>query len=65
MKYLPGQDVIVHFKSLDHHAEVVEQRSCGYVLCRIQIDPEWDYGRTTWLDPEPTVCVRESDIRLA
>lgn len=64
MKFQPGDDVIVDLKGRDHSGEVLEQRS-GYVLCRIIIDPLWDYGRTTWLDPEPTVCVPLSRVRHA
>jgi hypothetical protein len=63
-KFKPGDDVIVKMKAREHHGEVIEQRS-GYVMCRIQIDPQWDYGSTTWLDPEPTVCVPEKRVRHA
>lgn len=52
----------VTLKGRDHPAEIIERRN-GYVLCRIHIDPEWDYGTTTWLDPEPTICVRDTQVR--
>lgn len=56
--------MIVDVKGREHPGEVLEQRS-GYVMCRIIIDPLWDYGRTTWLDPEPTVCVPLARVRHA
>jgi hypothetical protein len=58
----PGDTITVDFKGRDHQAEVIEQRS-GYVMCRIHIDPTWDYGSATWLDPEPTICVRDTNVR--
>ena len=63
-KLHPGEDIYVQFKGLEHRAEVIDHRS-GYVMCRIQIDPTWDYGKTDWVDPEPTVCVKESHVRHA
>lgn len=64
-KFNAGEDVIVSFGGLDHPGEVIEQRG-GYVMVRIQTDPVWDYGDISpRLDPEPTVCVKESRVRHA
>jgi len=62
MKFQPGDDVVVTVKDQEHRGEVIAHNT-GYVMCRIIADPAWDYGRTTWLDPEPTVCVKESKVR--
>jgi hypothetical protein len=61
-KFKPGDDVIVELKGRDHQGEVIEQRG-GYVMCRVHIDPVWDYGSTSWVDPEQTVCRPESSVR--
>jgi heat shock protein HspQ len=65
MKYSPGDDVIVEFQAKDHSGEVVRHAG-GYVMCLIDIDPEWDYGQqSARLDPRSTVCVREKYVRAA
>jgi hypothetical protein len=61
-KFKAGDDVIVELKGRDHPGEVIEQRG-GYVMCRVHLDPSWDYGKTTWVDPEQTVCRPESFVR--
>ena len=61
-KFKAGDDVIVELKGRDHPGEVIEQRG-GYVMCRVHLDPSWDYGRTTWVDPEQTVCVAEHRVK--
>lgn len=59
----PGDTVTVELKGRDHPAEVIDQKS-GYIMCRVHMDPEWDYGRTTWIDPgEQTVCVKQTNVR--
>lgn len=64
-KFTAGDDVIVNFGDIDHEGEVIEQRS-GYVMVRIIADPTYDYGSiTARLDPEPTVCVKETKVRHA
>jgi hypothetical protein len=65
MIFEPGTDVIVTFKGRDHPGEVIShRRASGYVMVRIHIDPNWHYGRATWLDPEPTICVKEGAVQL-
>lgn len=63
-KFKTGELVKVRLKHRNHLGEVIQQ-SGGYVMCRIHIDPAWDYGKTDWLDPEPIVCVKEGDVRHA
>lgn len=64
-KFLPGEDVIVDFCGIEHQGEVIEQRS-GYVMVRIIADPDCDYGAiTARLGPDPTVCVKENNVRHA
>jgi len=64
--FKPGDDVIVDFGGgLDHPGEVIQQSS-GYVMARILADPAADYGSITdRIDPEPTVCVKETRVRHA
>ena len=65
MKFEPGDDVIVDFGGLDHVGEVMSQSS-GYVLVRINVDPAADYGSiSSRLDPQPTVAVKECNVRHA
>ena len=65
--YKIGDDVIVEFKGREAAGEVVQVfKSSGYLFCRIHIDPTWDYGRAgSALDPEPFICIRESQVSLA
>lgn len=57
-----GQDVEVEFAGQTHRGEVLEHNG-PWVLCRIILDPEWDYGSMSpRLDPSPTVCVREKFV---
>ena len=59
----PGQDVLVEFAGQTHPGLVLAQHG-QWVMCRIHTDPAWDYGGITdRLDPEQTVCVRESFVR--
>jgi hypothetical protein len=65
VKFQAGEDVIVNFGDIDHPGEVIEHRG-GYVMVRIIADPAADYGSITdRLDPEPTLCVRETRVRHA
>lgn len=65
MKYGKGDDVIVEFGGLEHQGEVISH-SAGYVMVRILADPAADYGSITpRLDPEPTVCVKDTKVRHA
>lgn len=65
MIYSSGDDVVVEFEGREHSGEVVRHTG-GYVMCLIDIDPEWDYGSlSARLDPRSTVCVRESNVRRA
>lgn len=64
MKFNRGDDVLVDFGGLEHKGEVISQ-SAGYVMARILADPTADYGDVTpRLDPQPTVCVKETKVRL-
>jgi hypothetical protein len=64
VKFNAGEDVMVDFAGIEHQGEVINQRS-GYVMVRIILsDPAWDYGSIgARLDPEPTVCVKETHVR--
>lgn len=65
MRFERGDDVIVEFGGLEHQGEVISQ-SAGYVMVKMIADPTADYGEITpRLDPEPTVCVKESRVRHA
>jgi len=65
VKFDVGDDVVVDFGGIDHQGEVVEHRG-GYVMVKILADPTADYGSITpRLDPEPTVCVKQSKVRHA
>ena len=59
-----GDDVTVDFKGHQTAGEIVAvYKSSGYVMCRIHIDPRWDYGRVGEdLDPEPYICVRQDRV---
>lgn len=65
-KFHPGQDIIVDFGGIEHAGEVVSHRG-GYVMAQITLaDNEADYGGITpSLDPQPIVCVRETNARPA
>lgn len=67
MSYKVGDDVTVEFKGHRTAGEVVDiYKSSGYILCRIHIDPNWDYGELSEdLDPEPFVCIRENRVKPA
>jgi len=61
----PGDEVIVKFSGKDHPGEVISHNR-GWVMCRILLDPLWDYGSiTARLDPEPVVCVKDVFVRHA
>jgi hypothetical protein len=66
-KFKTGQVVVVRFQGRKHQGEVIAvSKRTGYVMCRIIRDPLWDYGSiNARLDPEPTVCVKDSDVRHA
>lgn len=67
MNFKVGDDVTVEFKGHKTFGEVVEvYKTSGYILCRIHIDPTWDYGDgAANLDPEPYVCIRQNLVTLA
>ena len=59
----PGQDVLVDFAGQTHRGVVIAQHG-QWLLCKIHTDWAWDYGSITdRLDPEQTVCVRQSCVR--
>lgn len=60
-----GDDVTVDYCGLEHCGVVLGQ-SGPWVMCQITLDPEWDYGSVgPALDPQPTVCVRDSHVKHA
>lgn len=67
MTFNKGDDVIVDFKGIDHQAEVVEVANhTDYVLVRMHIDPEADYGNVTAsLPPEAIVWTKREQLRPA
>lgn len=66
-KFKTGEMVTVRFQGRKHRGEVLAvSKSTGYVMCRIIRDPLWDYGSiNARFDPEPTVCVKDSDVSAA
>jgi hypothetical protein len=59
-----GDDVWVEFDGAEWPGEVLRVESSGYVLCRIHVDPEWDFGRaSSRVMPEQTVAVRVGKVR--
>ena len=61
----PGDTVTITFDNEDHPG-AIESVSHGWVIARMTIDPELDYGSgTERLDPQQTVCVRDTHIRKA
>ena len=66
-KFKKGELVTVRFQGRNHPGEVIGvSKRTGYVMCRVIRDPLWDYGSiNARFDPEPTVCVKESDVRHA
>lgn len=63
MKFKSGDDVIVTFDGHESPGEVISH-SGVYVMCRIAIDPEVDYGSlTSRLPIYSYTCVKESDVR--
>lgn len=66
-KFQPGDAVIVKFQGIDCSGEVITQSSItGYVMVHVTIpDVEVDFGSIgPWMDPQPTVCVPQSRVRL-
>ena len=66
-RYRPGDDVVVTFQGIEMRGTVISQGpASGYVMATvINPDPEADMGSITpRFDPEPTVCVPASDVRL-
>lgn len=65
MPFSPGEDVIVDFEGGEWPGEV-EKLSNGWVIARILVDPEWDFGGLSPnVSPIMTVAVRESHVRPA
>ncbi|GAS95481.1 Gp64 [Mycolicibacterium canariasense] len=59
----PGDDVTVMYEGPEH-AGVVVRSDHGWVLCRIAIDPVWDYGAVSArLVPHSLVMVREDNVK--
>ena len=66
-KFSSGDAVIVEFDGVDCTGPVIRQSSItGFVMARIVIDGEVDFGSITpRLDPQSVVCVPESRVRAA
>lgn len=63
--FSPGDDVFVTFEGEEWPGEV-ERIGGGWVIARIAIDPEWDFGRISPdISPIMTVAVREKYVRPA
>ena len=59
----PGQDVVVSFDGGEWPGEV-ERINNGWVIARIMVDPEWDFGRlSSNISAIMTVAVREAYVR--
>lgn len=53
-----GDDVVVRFAGRDHVGKVISEQN-GWILCRIHIDPLWNYGSLNdRLGEISIVCVR-------
>jgi hypothetical protein len=64
--FAPGDDVICDFQGRQTPGEVISvYKASGYILCRIHLDPNWDYGELgPNLDPEPFVCLRADRVTI-
>lgn len=59
----PGQDVVVTLDGVEHPGEVIEA-SKGWVLTKVSIDMENDYGSLSdRLDPQSLFMVRDTNVR--
>lgn len=57
-----GDDVIVAFEGGEWDGEV-ERVQNGWVIARIMVDPEWDFGSLMMTPPIMTVAVREKYVK--
>lgn len=63
MGFKPGDDVWVDFEGNEWPGEVLKVDG-GYVMCRVLLDPEWDFGRASArVMPEQTVAVQHRGVR--
>ena len=64
-KYAEGDAVIVEFQGVECEGIVIRQSSLsGFVMARISIDGEVDFGPITpRMDPQSVVCVPEGKVR--
>jgi hypothetical protein len=67
MTFKPGDPVIVSFDGQDCVGEVILHSHTGFVMAQVNLpDPEMDFGKiSSQLDPQPTLCVRETHVRPA
>ena len=62
-KFEAGEDVIIEFKGLEVHGEVIRQ-SNGWVMAVVAIDGTEDWGADApRLDPRSTICVPDCRVR--
>jgi hypothetical protein len=62
----PGDDVLVDLAGDDEWwpGEVLKVETSGFVLCRVHVDPAWDFGgSSSRVMPEQTVAVRRNYVR--
>lgn len=59
-----GDDIVVNFDGNECRGEVIRSEPSGYVLTRILVDPDADYGSiTSRLAPISYAMVRRDEIR--
>lgn len=65
MRFQRGDDVLVDWMGVQCLGEVIEHLHSGFVMAVITLpDAELDWGGVgAALDPQPTVCVRETAVR--
>lgn len=60
----PGDDVVVDFDGAEFPGEILKVEQSGYVLCRVHVDPMWDFGSaSSRVMPEQVVAVRRGRVR--
>lgn len=65
MRYQRGDDVLVDWMGVSCVGEVIDHLGSGFVMVLITLpDVEVDWGGISpCLDPQPTVCVRDTAVR--
>ena len=64
MPFKVGDDVEVTFCGRQHRGEIFATGSTNWVIARIIIDPNYDYGSVSArLDPISTVCIKKENVK--